>query len=68
VAISTDQTNTGGEADAVIQRDRRSAAPVQGPLPLDLMPGWRALGILVLEWLKAGPGQLPRPAFSHSLD
>lgn len=41
---------------------------MEGPLPLDLMLGQRAVGIMVLECLKAGRGGYPGPAFSDFLD
>ena len=59
---------TDDEAKAATQHEGRPTAPVDGALPLDLMLGQRAVGIMVLEWLKAGPGRIPRPAFSDLLD
>jgi hypothetical protein len=37
------------EAKAATQREGRPTAPVDGALPLDLMLGQRAVGIMVLE-------------------
>ena len=40
---------TDDEAKAATQREGRTTAPVEGPLPLNPMLGQRAVGIMVLE-------------------
>jgi hypothetical protein len=44
-----ERTKTDDEVKAATQREGRPTAPVEGPLPLDLMLGQRAVGIMVLE-------------------
>jgi|APMI01.1.fsa_nt_gi hypothetical protein len=44
-----ERAKTDDEAKAATQREGRTTAPVEGPLPLNPMLGQRAVGIMVLE-------------------